>query len=178
QYNWNGHSGALEIGGKIRNGHKFSENDDITYNLNDPSLAPLSMFPLKETVNNYYNGSYKAPPAINYSSLMNFYNSNTSAFTVDPIQTLVNNAGGNYNLVERIGAGYIMNVISFGRFRLNTGIRFESTTENVFGNVLSQDDQGNFLGISTLTKNFTYVDALPSAALSISLASNTALRLS
>ena len=80
---------APDIGGKIRSAHKFSENDDIVYNLNDPSLAPLSMFPLKQTVNNFYNGSYKAPPAINYSSLINFYNSNTGAFSVDPIQTIL-----------------------------------------------------------------------------------------
>ena len=78
----------LKIGGKIRNAHKFSENDDIVYNLNDPTIAPLSMFPLKQTVTNFYNGSYTAPPAINYSSLMNFYHGNTSAFSVDPIQTL------------------------------------------------------------------------------------------
>ena len=52
---------------------------------------------------------------------------------MDSIQTLVNNAGGDYNLVERVGACDIMNVISFGRFRLNTGVRFESTTENVAG---------------------------------------------
>ncbi len=96
---------------------------------------------------------------------------------MDPIQTLVNNAGGDYNLVERIGAGYIMNVISFGRFRLNTGVRFESTTENVLGNMLSQDDQGNFLGISSLTKSFTYVDTLPSAELRIGLWTDGALRL-
>ena len=177
RYNWSGHSGALEIGGKIRNAHKFSENDDITYNLNDPSLAPLSMFPLKQTVTNFYNGSYMAPPAINYNGLLNFYHNNASAFSVDSIQTLVNNAGGDYNLVERVGAGYIMNVISFGRFRLNTGVRFESTTENVAGNILSQDDQGNFLGISSLTKNSTYVDVLPSAELRIGLWSDSALRL-
>ena len=69
---------------------------------------------------------------------MNFYNANPSAFIVDPIQTLVNNAGSDNNVVERIGAGYIMNVISFGRFRLNTGVRFETTTENAWGNILSQ----------------------------------------
>ena len=69
---------------------------------------------------------------------------------MNSIQTLVNNVGGDYNLVERIGAGYIMNVISFGRFRLNTGVRFETTTENVFAPVLSPDDQGNFLGASRL----------------------------
>jgi TonB-dependent receptor len=177
-YNWNGHSGALQIGGKIRNAHKFNEADDVTYNVNDPSIAPLSLFPLKQTVNNYYNGTYKAPPAINYSSLLNFYNANTSAFTVDPLETLLNNAGSDSNVVERVGAGYIMNVISFGRFRLNTGVRFETTTENAWGNILSTDDQGNFLGFSTLSKSFTYVNTLPSAELSITLAGNSVLRLS
>ena len=39
QYNWNGHSGAIEIGGKIRNAHKFNEADDVTYNLNNPELG-------------------------------------------------------------------------------------------------------------------------------------------
>ncbi len=177
QYNWNGHSGALQIGGKIRNAHKFSNDDDITYNANNPASLPLSMFPLEETVTNYYNGTYKPPTAINFNSIEKYYNSNPSAFTIDPIQTLVNNVGGDYDVVERIGAGYIMNVISFGRFRLNTGVRFESTTENVFAPVLSQDDQGNFLGVSSLTKNFTYVNTLPSAELRIGLWSDAALRL-
>ena len=178
QYNWNGHSGAFEIGGKIRNAHKFSEADDITYGANNPASFPLSVFPLQETVTNYYNGTYKPPAAINFNSIESLYNGNPSAFTVNSLQTLVNNVGGDYNLVERIGAGYVMNTISFGRFRLNTGIRFESTTENVFAPVLSQDDQGNFLGTSSLTKNFTYVDALPSAELRIGLWSDSALRLS
>jgi TonB-dependent receptor len=178
QYNWAGHSGALEIGGKIRNAHKFSEPDDVVYNLTGPTPAPLSMFPLKQTVTNYYNGSYMAPPAINYSSVLNFYHANTSDFSVDPIATLQNNASGLYNLVERIGAGYIMNTISFGRFRLNTGVRFESTTEDTFGTLLSADDQGNFTGLSYVKKNSTYVDVLPSAELRIGLASDSALRLS
>jgi TonB-dependent receptor len=177
QYKWNGHSGALQIGGKIRNAHKFSEDNDITYNANNPASFPLSMFPTEETVTNFYNGTYKPPTAIKFNSIQSLYNSNPSAFTVDPIQTLVNNVGGDYDLVERIGAGYIMNVISFGRFRLNTGVRFESTTENVFAPVLSQDGQGNFLGVSSLAKNFTYVDVLPSAELRIGLWSDAALRL-
>ena len=67
---------------------------------------------------------------------------------MDPIQTLVNNAGGDYNLVERIGAGLHHEHDQFRPVSLNTGVRFESTTENVLGTVLSQDDQGNFLGVS------------------------------
>jgi TonB-dependent receptor len=176
-YTVGGHAGIFDIGGKFRNAHKFSENDDVTYNLDDPTMAPLSMFPLKQTVNNYYDGSYKAPPAINYSSVLNFYHANTGAFSVDPIQTLVNNAGGNYNLVERVGAGYLMNVINFGRYRLNTGVRFETTHEDVEGNVLAQDDNGNFLGISTIKKTSSYLDVLPSAELRIGLTSESAIRL-
>ena len=72
QYSWGGHAGSIDIGGKIRNAHKFSEDDDVVYNLNDPTIAPLSMFPLKQTVNNFYNGSYMAPPAINYTSSPEF----------------------------------------------------------------------------------------------------------
>ena len=177
QYNWNGHSGAFQIGGKIRNAHKFSYEEDTTYNANNPAAFPLSMFPIEETVSNYYNGTYRPPPAIKFDSIENLYNSDPSAFSVNAIQTLVNNVGGDYNLVERIGAGYIMNVISFGRFRLNTGVRFESTTENVFAPLLAQDDQGDFLGVSSLTKNYTYVNTLPSAELRIGLWSDAALRL-
>jgi len=165
------------VGGKIRNAHKFSEPDDVVYNLTGNIQAPLSMFPLKQTVNNYYNGSYKAPPAINYPSVLDFYHANTSDFSVDPIATLQNNASGLYNLVERIGAGYVMNTISFGRFRLNTGIRFEATTENVYGTLLSADDSGNFTGISSVKRDYTYVDALPSAELRIGLTADSALRL-
>jgi TonB-dependent receptor len=178
QYNWGGHSGALEIGGKIRNAHKFDEPDDVVYNMNNPALAPLSLFPLKETVNNFYNNNFKTGPAINYSSLMSFYHSNTSDFSVDPIATLQNNAGGLYDVVERIGAGYVMNTISFGRFRLNTGVRFETTTEDTRGTVLTSDDQGNFTGLSSTKKDFTHVDVLPSAELRIGLAADSALRLS
>ena len=177
QYNWAGHSGAFEIGGKIRNAHKFSEDNDITYSANNPAQFPLTAFPLKETVTNFYSGAYKAPPAINFNSIESAYSNNPSAFSVDSIQTLVNNVGGDYNLVERIGAGYVMNTISFGRFRLNTGVRFESTTENVFAPVLSQDGSGNFLGLSSLTKNYTYVNTLPSAELRMGLWSDSALRL-
>jgi TonB-dependent receptor len=97
---------------------------------------------------------------------------------VDPLATLQSNTGGLYNLVERIGAGYVMNTISFGRFRLNTGIRFESTTEDTVGTLLTSDDQGNFTGLASVRKNDTHVDPLPSAELRIGLTPDSALRLS
>jgi TonB-dependent receptor len=176
QYNWGGHAGAIEIGGKIRNAHKFSDPNDIEYDLNNPSLAPLSSFPLKQHLNAFYDGSYAAPASIDYSKVLSFYHANPTAFSTDPVATLLNNVTGLYNLGERIGAGYVMNTISFGRFRLNTGVRFETTTERVFGSLVAQDDQGN-LAISSVKRNDTHVDPLPSAELRIGLTSDTAIRL-
>jgi TonB-dependent receptor len=178
QYYWNGHSGAFEVGGKIRNAHKFSEPDSAVYNLTNPAAAPLSMFPIQQTVTNYYNNTYTPGPNINYTSVLNFFRANPSLFTVDPVATLINNASGLYNLVERVGAGYVMNTISFGRFRLNTGIRFETTTENVLGTLEPFDSQGNFQGLSFLKKNYTNVDPLPSAELRIGVTADSAFRLS
>ena len=62
RYNWGGHSGALwRSAGRFATLTNSRRTYDITYNLNDPSVAPLSMFPLKQTVTNFYNGSYMAP---------------------------------------------------------------------------------------------------------------------
>ncbi len=176
QYIWGGHYGAIEIGGKIRNAHKFNDPNDIEYDLNDPSLAPVSSFPLKQRLNTFYDGTYAAPASIDYSKVLSFYHANPNAFSTDPVATLLNNVSGLYNLGERIGAGYVMNTISFGRFRLNTGIRFETTTEDVFGSLVAQDDAGG-LSISTVKRNGTHVDPLPSAELRIGLTSDTAIRL-
>ena len=176
QYSWGGHYGAIEIGGKIRNAHKFSDPNDVEYDLNDPTLAPLSSFPLKQHLNTFYDGTYVAPASIDYSKVLSFYHANPSAFSTDPVATLLNNVSGLYNLKERIGAGYVMNTINFGRFRLNTGIRFETTTEDVRGSLVAQDDQGN-LTISSVKRNDTHVDPLPSAELRIGLTTDTAIRL-
>ena len=82
-YSWNGHFGTFEMGVKMRNAHKFSENRDLYYNANDPTSIPMSMFPVTLTDPNYYDKSYSLGPLINYNSVKAFYTSNPDAFTFD-----------------------------------------------------------------------------------------------
>ena len=132
-YSWNGHFGTFEMGVKMRNAHKFSENRDLYYNANDPTSIPMSMFPVTLTDPNYYDKSYTLGPLINYNSVKAFYTSNPNAFTFDSDTTHQRNDPNNFDLIERVTSGYFMNTISFGKFRLYAGLRFEGTSENTLG---------------------------------------------
>ena len=176
QYTVAGHYGTFEIGGKIRNAHKFEEFKDPVYNANDPTMFPLSGFPVSLQNRNYYGGSYIAPPLINYNNVVSAVLGNPSAFTVDT-QPL-NQLESNNDLIERVGAGYIMNTINFNRWRLYTGLRIETTTEYAAGYQVTLDDS-NPLGYSNVTplhKSSTNVDPLPSVELRYALSANAAIR--
>src|SRR5262249_11150451 len=131
QYTVAGHYGAFEIGGKVRDTRQINRVLDPVYNTNDPSICPLTGFPVSLQNHDYYGGSYTAPPLMDYNKILAAVNGNVSAFSIDnQIKRAYRN---NFDLGERIGAGYIMNTINFNRWRLYTGLRFETTTENVFG---------------------------------------------
>jgi len=175
QYTVGGHYGTFEIGGKLRNAHKFEETKDPNYTTIDSSQYPLSAFPLSLMNNNYYNGNYTAPPLINYDNVLGLLKTSPSAFTVDP-QTLMG-LQNNFDLIERIGAGYVMNTINFNRIQLYTGIRFETTTEYVAGYQVTLDNSSlGYSSASPLHKSSTTVDPLPSAGLRYALSANTAIR--
>ena len=77
----------------------------------------------------------------------------------------------NYDLVEKVSAGYIMNTVDLNsRFRLVAGVRFEGTNLKT----VSFDTTTNTL---TDEANGSYVKVLPSASLRIALDNNTNLRL-
>jgi TonB-dependent receptor len=176
QYKVGGHYGTFEIGGKVRNAHKFEDPNEVVYNTNDPSSFPLSTFPLQLTNNHYYDGSYRTGPLANFNSIKSSFLSNPSAFSVDPVATLQSNAPNQYDLIERIGAGYLMNTININRFRLYAGVRFESTTEEVAGNLVATDPDGN-VSVSRLKQSTDRLNVLPSAELRIAVTGDSAIRL-
>lgn len=157
---------SIEIGGKFRNEHKFDDTyqDDFT-----PSeTIPLSQFTNGFTNGNYYNNSYKLGYNPNYQVIRDFLLANQTAFTnnsslgIDP---------ANYGLVEKVGAGYIMNSIDFSsRVRVVAGVRFENTnlTTHTFDNqTVSLSD----------TASGSYLKILPSVSLRYAFTGNTNLRL-
>ena len=78
---------------------------------------------------------------------------------------------GNYDLIERIPAGYVMNTIELAsRFRLVTGLRFEATHVDT----TSFDESTNAVSFKA---GGDYLDVLPSASLRFALDKDSDLRL-
>ena len=189
------HFGTFEFGAKVRNAHKFEDANDPVY---DSATTPgMTQFLGDFTNSNYYDKSYTFGPTVNYDKVSSYYRSNVNNSAVLPINvasTAQNSFPNNYNLTERISAGYLMNTLDFGRVRLQTGLRFEGTGERVRGNTVLFDLNGNLCGpanpnnlsdpicqgtanpVVQVQRNSSYLDALPSVQLRFRLPHDSAIR--
>jgi TonB-dependent receptor len=188
-YSWGGHFGTFEFGAKVRNAHKFQDDNDRLWNASDSS-ALMSQFVGSFTNPDYYDKSYTFGPTVDFNKVRSFFNSNPSFFLPDTAATVQNSFPNNYDLIERIAAGYAMNTLQFGRVRLQTGVRFENTNESLLGYQVFYDSNGNICapnssdpactgvtnGISPLKRNPSYLDVLPSVQLRFGLGQDSAIR--
>ena len=166
RYHIGSHLASIEIGGKFRNAHKFDDTFEDKFSPTGTVL--LSDFPNGFTNGNYYDNSYKLGYNPNYQATRNFLSANQNAFDsesslgIDP---------ANYGLVEKVGAGYLMNSIDFSsRVRIVAGVRFENTNLTTF----SFDNQTNSLSDKATG---SYLKILPSVSLRYAFTGDTNLRL-
>jgi len=161
--------GTLEFGGKIRDAHKYDDSYTTTYTVARGVTIPIAQFAGGFTDANYYDKSYPWPlQNVDYTQVQSYVQTHPQQFTV---------TGGpgpnksNYDLTERVGAGYVMNTIDLSsRTRLIAGVRIESThvdTLSFNANTGKQD----------FAAGGNYVDVLPSASVKFAATPNTALRL-
>ncbi|HEV2730944.1 MAG TPA: TonB-dependent receptor, partial [Terriglobales bacterium] len=132
------------------------------------------------TNSDYYGKSYTFGPTVDYGKVLAFFNANKNnqnIFVLDAAGTALNTFSNSYDLVERVSAGYLMNTLQFGRVRLQTGLRFEATNEDVLGNIVGVDDAGNPTH-SPLRHSFSYLDPLPSVQVRFGLPHDAAIRAS
>jgi TonB-dependent receptor len=157
---------SIEVGGKFRNAHKFDDTYNVNFTPNGTVL--LSQFPNGFTNSNYYGGSYKLGYNPNYQAVRDFVNSNLAQFAISSSQGA---DPANYNLQERVSAGYLMNTVDFSsRVRVVAGVRFEGTQLDT----LSFDQGTNTLSDKA---SGSYVKILPSVSLRYAFTSSTNLRL-
>jgi TonB-dependent receptor len=169
------HPSTFETGFYFRNAHKFDDSFEIDHCPTAAATLLASQFVNGFTNKNYYNGHYPFGPGISWEKIHAFQAANPNDFTSDPNLCSQNFLQGgnsnNFDLVERVIAGYIMNSLDFSRFRIKAGLRFEGTQDRT----LSFDTTSNTL---TFPGHGSYVDILPSVSLRMRLDSqnNSALR--
>jgi TonB-dependent receptor len=178
QYHFGSRYGTLEFGAKIRNAHKFDDTYSIWYtvpndNNGNPIPVAVSSHPeWNSTFSDpvYYDGTYggRYPAVTDWGKLRGWVESNKSqlVFNEDAFPN-----SSNYDLIERIPAGYVMNTIELAsRVRLVAGLRIEATHVDT----TSFDETANTLSYKA---GGDYINILPSASLRFALDKNSDLRL-
>jgi TonB-dependent receptor len=174
RYHIGSHLSTIEIGGKFRNAHKFDDSYTPVYDPNGSiSMVPF-LGPFRNS--NYYSGNYQLGPVTDWSKVINYLNANPSAFTLQPGTVGAN--PGNFDLVEKVSAGYVMNTIDFSKFRIVAGLRIEGT--NLFTDTYQCDttclNTATQQGSVSLRLNGSYVNFLPSASVRYDLGHESDIR--
>jgi len=204
-YHIDKHSATLEFGGEFRNAHKGQDAYTPTYDYcpnpkadpgyatSDPcnaansSPSPVSSETFASGFQDphYYDGTYHMGEMTDHYKVDQFLGANPGLLPLDVPATRSSSDPANYNLIERVSAGYIMNTVNFDRLRLQTGLRIEATHVHGLGYLVNpaagpngdgMDNSGNWVGTTPVTNGKDYVDPLPSIQARYAFTSETALR--
>jgi TonB-dependent receptor len=168
-YHLGSHPSTLEFGGEFRNSHGFQNAYTPTYDYNGGATADQFQSGFSDP--HYYDGTYHNGPFTDYNKLSQYFGANQVLFALDVIDTHAGSDSNNFDLVERVSAGYIMNTINWDHFRLQTGLRLEATQVNAYGYLVNTaagpngdglDNNGNWIGTTPTSNSQSYVDPLPS----------------
>ncbi len=171
-YNIGDHYGSFEVGFKGWDARKTQLYSDSTFGPSGNLF--MSSFLGSYRNSNYYLGRITAGPTTDYNKILAYFNDNPGQFSggFDPVRSYPND----FDISERIWAGYVMNTISFGKLRLQTGLRIESTGDSLLGTEVTLDSGGNFAGLAPLRAKNTYTDFFPSIQAQYALTPQTVLR--
>jgi TonB-dependent receptor len=161
--------GSLEFGAKIRNAHKFDNTYNTWYTFNDVPVAQHPEWDSTFSDPVYYDGSFggKYWPVTDWGKVRGWIAQQSGL----QLQSDPRPNSANYDLIERIPAGYVMNTIELAsRVRLVAGLRVEATHVDT----TSFDETTNTLSYKA---GGDYTNVLPSASLRFALDKNSDLRL-
>jgi len=178
-YSLKGHYGTIEAGVLFRNAEKSVLERD-QYFRSVPSGSYLSQFLGTASNKDYYDGTYKYGPLTDYNKIRKAIDTNLTAVfgATDPLYNQTRNLPQDYSGTEAIAAGFIQNNINVGKFRIETGIRVESTDDSYNAYQLNFNG-GTYTGnYSNVTGGGSYINVLPSVQVQYLLTPNTNIRAS
>jgi TonB-dependent receptor len=181
-YHSGSHFGSFEVGANVRNSNKKNKTNEPVYvATGTPALSYSQVLGNAPKDPHFFFSNYTLPPFSDYNKITALLAANPTALMLDPDQTHARSDPNDYHTIERVYAGYAMNTISFGRARLQTGIRVETTQSNFLGYHVTfgtTPDASGFLYQSTVpvTGHNTYTNVLPSIQFQYALTPSTNFR--
>jgi TonB-dependent receptor len=165
---------VVEAGFKVRDAQKSQRHSELFYSFN--GTADMSQFLGAFTNPNYYFGDYKYGPTTDWNKILAFYNGNPGLFSHEVDREHHTADSNNFDISERVYAGYVMNTITLSRVRLQGGLRFESTQASFVGTQANFDPTGKFLSDTAVPGQQSHTDVLPSVQFQYSLGGNMNIR--
>jgi len=183
-YHLGSHFSTFEFGFKARNAHKGQDAYSPTYDqafIANPSNPPVSLMTnyLSGFTNpHYYFGAYPLGPVTNYNTIADNLNNAISqgVLALDQPATAFGSDASNFDLTERVSAGYAMNTIEFGRFRLQTGLRVEATQLDILGFNVVNNATSTQATVTPQQADTWYWDPLPSVQLRYRITDDSDIR--
>jgi TonB-dependent receptor len=168
QYSIGSHSSSLEVGFKGWDARKTDRTDREFYDSANGLVADQYLSAYRN--NHYYFGDYIYGPVTSFSKVLAAVLSKGGGTSPD----LPGNPQNTFAISERIWAGYAMNTISFGRLRLQGGVRIESTQDALRANNI--DTTKNPIQVTPLVTDNSYTNVFPSVQAQYRFGSDTILR--
>ncbi len=168
--------GSFEFGGKVRNGHKKNNVNEPTYSPTATTDFNLSQVLGAKSDPNYYFKQYQLGPFSDYNKILDRLNSNLSGFSVNEGVTRGRSDPNNYDTTERVYAEYAMNTISFGKARLQTGVRVETTQSKFTGFQVTFSSANQYVSTTPVKGDNTYTNVLPSVQFQYAITPDTNFR--
>jgi TonB-dependent receptor len=160
--------GTFEVGMKVNDSIKNELDNDLGYNFN--GTATIADFQSSFTDPHYYNDHASYPPATQFSKILSLFNSSPGQFASYDMSS--SNIPADFNVGERIYAGYLINTLNIHHFRIQTGVRIEATDDDVLGysyDILSSTSAAQ-------RSSNSYVNVLPSVQVSYNFNGSTDIR--
>ena len=179
-YTVHNHPSTFSAGVKIRNSYstQHQHTTDLVLNPNYSSPFTLDSVTGNYTNPTYYNKSFAINglaygPTLDFPKGQKAVAANAGSFVLN--DSTVKDASAFFQADERISAGYIEDVIFFGHFRLQGGVRFDNGATHFLANQVAYDANGN-PAITPIRKDASYFNVLPSVALQYQMQKDTNLR--
>ena len=164
QYHIGNHFSTFELGFKGWDASKTSVIDRELFN--NANGQPMSQFLGGYLDHNYYFHQYSYGPTTEFTKIL------AAIAPGGTTPDLGNNIPSDFDISERIWAGYAMNTINLGNLRLQTGVRIEATSDSLLGYSLNTFTNS----YQPVSKTHSYTDAFPSIQAQYRFTSDTILR--
>ena len=167
-----GDDSAIKVGFKYLDRRKKNNQDKRNYKNGATAWAMTNVAYAADP--NFYDGLFHFGERIDYGAALAYTNANPGVLAIDSAGTLADSLSSDYDVREKITAGYAMATLRFGALTLIPGIRVEHTQDDTRAKIVHT---GSTLadGYNSGGEN-SYTDVFPGLNAKFEMAHNLFLR--